>query len=90
MLRFVKLEIYGALDSRIRAALLKEGMLKKIYDGNTNSMVKGYCEFIDLLSSIKYELDARGIEKPSSSSSVNNAWRSADIEMALFRWAASV
>lgn len=87
MLRFIKPDIYGALDSRIRAALLKEEQLGKIYDGNKKSMVDGYCDFLDLLNGIKQELESRGIEKPGAPSIPDSSWRAADIEMALFRWA---
>ena len=42
LLRFMKPEMYGALDSRIRKALNREGKLPQIHDSLPSSMVSGY------------------------------------------------
>ena len=87
LLRFMQPETYGALDSRIREALKHEQRLPKIYDGNHNSMVSGYVQFIILLGDIKAVLRQKGIRKPSCGLSNNGDWRACEIEMALFCWA---
>jgi hypothetical protein len=89
LLRFMQPETYGALDSRIREALKSDGRLPKIFDGNHNSMVFGYVQFISLLEEIKAILKQKGIAKPACNLSNNGSWRSCEIEMALFCWAGS-
>lgn len=87
LLRFMMPERYGALDSRIRGALLKEKVLPKIYDGNINSMVRGYVQFLCLLEEINSELQEKEIGKPDCALSTSGTWRPSEIEMALFCWA---
>jgi hypothetical protein len=87
LLRFMKPEKYGALDSRIRGALLKGNLLRKINDGNFNSMVNGYLEFLKLLNNLKSQLEDQRVKKPDCSLSNTGLWRPSEIEMALFRWA---
>jgi hypothetical protein len=67
LLRFMKPERYGALDSRIRKALFKRQRLSKIYDGNIDSMVNGYLEFLKLLNTLKSQLLTLQIRKPDCS-----------------------
>lgn len=80
-------EKYGALDSRIRGALLKRNLLRKINDGHINSMVDGYLEFLKLLNNLKGRLEKQQIKKPYDNLSNSGLWRLSEIEMALFRWA---
>ena len=87
LLRFMRSETYGALDSKIRVALKKEGLLPKIYDGNNNSMVSGYIEFVRLLGEIKAQLNSKEIKKPTCDLSCGGIWKASEIEMALFYWA---
>lgn len=86
LLRFMKPDSFGALDSKIRGALIEENLLPRIYDGNLNSMVKGYLKFIDLLNRLKIQLEEQGIRKPDCVLSDTGVWKPAEIEMALFRW----
>ncbi|MCX5805307.1 MAG: hypothetical protein NT010_04455 [Proteobacteria bacterium] len=86
-LRFMAPEKYGALDSRIRGALLKRNLLRKINDGHINSMVDGYLEFLKLLNNLKGRLEKQQIKKPYDNLSNSGLWRLSEIEMALFRWA---
>lgn len=91
LLRFLDPDRYGALDSRIRGALrnLEPRPLPNIYDGNVNSMIDGYVAFIGYIESIKTQLNGNGIKRPECGLGANRAqWRAADIEMALFVWAA--
>ena len=87
LLRFIKPDTYGALDSRIRAALLDEGLLPRIHDGNLNSMVSGYLEFLNTLNNLKLQMEEQEITKPDCSLSNSGIWNPSEIEMALFRWA---
>jgi hypothetical protein len=87
LLRFMKPEKYGALDSRIRGTLLRRKLLRKINDGNLNSMVNGYLEFLELLNNLKSQLEDQRVKKPDCSLSNTGFWRPSEIEMALFRWA---
>ena len=87
LLRFLNPGKYGALDSRIRGALLKRKLLPKIYDGNFNSMVNGYLEFLRFLNNLKSQLEDKRVEKPNCSLSKTGFWRLSEIEMALFSWA---
>jgi hypothetical protein len=89
LLRFMKPEMYGALDGKIRKALYEEGELPKIYDSVYNSMVSGYVDFVELLRAIKDRLQKEGIKKPACSLNKEGPWRSSDIEMSLFSWAVS-
>jgi len=90
LLRFMKPEIYGALDANIRDALKIKGKLKKIFDGNHNSMVSGYVKFVRLLEEIKEGLKTKGIKKPACGLTDGGTWRASEIEMALFCWARSL
>lgn len=87
LLRFMRPETYGALDSKIRKALNDEQRLPRISDGSHNSIVSGYVRFIGLLEDIRTELKEKGIKKPSCSLSSDDQWRACEIEMALFCWA---
>lgn len=94
LLRFIEPNTYGALDSRVRKAINDRipGAVPRIFDGNTNSMVKGYASFVQYLASLKQQLQAAGINRPNCklpSGNSSTGWRSANIEMALFYWAAS-
>jgi hypothetical protein len=90
LLRFMQPEKYGALDSRIRGALLREQLLPKIYDGNINSMVNGYLHFLELLENIQTQLRERQIIKPECMLSQEGSWQPSEIEMAMFHWANTV
>ncbi|WEE75756.1 hypothetical protein LZ683_16490 [Comamonas testosteroni] len=93
LLRFLDPDRYGALDSRIRAALHANApaVLPVILDSHPASMVKGYVAFTTYLTTLKAALTAKGIERPTcalpKSASGTTDWRAADIEMALFSWA---
>lgn len=87
LLRFMKPESYGALDSRIRSALLKKKLLRRIYDGNINSMVTGYLDFLELLNNLSNQLQEKAILKPNCGLSETGIWKPSEIEMALFQWA---
>jgi hypothetical protein len=95
LLRFLDPKKFGALDSRVRGAIEKhadEIKIPKIYDGNINSMIKGYSAFIDYIERLKQQLAAAGIARPDCALPKEEGvtgWRAADIEMALFRWADS-
>ena len=84
LLRFMKPEKYGALDKRIRDSLLTRNLLRKINDGNSNSMVNGYLEFLKLLNNLKSQLEDQRVKKPDCSLSNTGLWRPSEIEMALF------
>lgn len=91
LLRFLDPCQYGALDSRVRGALSEEGLLKKpIHDGHRKSMVDGYVAFLEVLSGIRDGLEKNRVLRPACSLANlhDGIWRLADIEMALFRWAA--
>jgi len=90
LLRFMQPEMYGALDSKIRKALNSKERLARIYDGNHESMVSGYVEFVGLLQEIKKNLKTKGIKKPACGLSEDGTWRASEIEMALFCWARSL
>lgn len=95
MLRFFDPNRYGALDSRIRKALLDRApeVLPKIYDSSNQSMVAGYLAFTKYVDQIKAQLDEAGIVRPSCELQANDSvtqWRAADIEMALFGWSSRV
>jgi len=82
----MKPDKYGALDSRIRGALLSKNLLPRIYDGNINSMVNGYLNFLKLLSNLKNQLEEHQFIKPNCSLSNTGFWMPSEIDMALFRW----
>ncbi|MDE2463964.1 MAG: hypothetical protein KGO02_09665, partial [Alphaproteobacteria bacterium] len=91
LLRFLDPDRYGALDTRLRKALCAANLLDKIIDGNKASLIKGYCTYMDFLGRVQACLEARQIMRPESAlARANNVtgWRVADIEMALFQWAA--
>ena len=90
LLRFMEPHKYGALDSRIRKALLKRKILIKIYDGNLDSMVNGYLEFLKFLNRLKRELESQQIKKPDCELSTTGLWKPSEIEMALFCWAGQI
>lgn len=93
LLRFLNPEKYGALDSRVRSALEKhapEAKIPKIYDGNHNSMIRGYEAFIIYIETLNRQLEINNIVRPECTlfrGSTVTGWRAADIEMALFKWA---
>jgi hypothetical protein len=84
LLRFMRPEVYGALDSRIRRALLNQNLLPIIYDGNLNSMITGYLDFLTLLNHLNNQLQKQAIRKPDCNLSGTGIWRPSEIEMALF------
>jgi hypothetical protein len=90
LLRFMQPEMYGALDSKIRKALNTRERLPKIYDGNHDSMVSGYLEYVRLLNEIKERLNTKVIKKPACGLTDGGDWRASEMEMALFYWAALV
>ncbi len=85
LLRFMKPEKYGALDSRLREALIEN--IGKINDGKNKSMVVGYLKFLKLLEDFRNELKNSGVKKPECQLSKSQDWNAAQIEMALFCWA---
>ena len=87
LLRFMKPEMYGALDSRIRKALTREGKLPQIHDSLPSSMVCGYVRFVALLQELRKDLESTGIRKPHCHLSDDGSWRASEIEMVLFCWA---
>ncbi len=87
LLRFMRPDKYGALDSRIRSALQTEKKLPTILDSNTDSMCRGYVKFIILLDQLKSELENQGIQRPECCLSTGTGWTAAQVEMVLFRWA---
>ena len=84
LLRFLKPEKYGALDSRIRGFLEDKIDFPKIYDGNIGSTSKGYKLFIDLLEETKLRLHDSKILKPECSLSKSKTWNNSEIEMSIF------
>lgn len=93
-LRFLAPEDYGALDSRLRGALQKRlsGKLASIYDGNVTSMRRGFEQFTAYLTELKAELEVKEVLRPDCQlprADSRTGWRAADIEMALFCWAAT-
>lgn len=90
LLRFMQPEMYGTLDFKIRNALHSKGILPRIYDGNPDSMKSGYVKFVGLLQEIKEKLKTQGIKKPVCDPTDDGTWRSSEIEMALYCWAAPV
>lgn len=88
LLRFLRPETYGALDSQIRKFLLESRkeppFFDKIFDGNRKSMVKGYAKFIEMLKELKASLEEAAIPRPSMTGE-RLTWRASDIEMALFQ-----
>jgi hypothetical protein len=77
-LRFMCPQQYPALDQKLRAAIDK-ALLPRIYDGNVNSMIKGYGRFIELCNLIK-----TFVENPGPR--LRGEWFIADIEMGLFQF----
>lgn len=91
LLRFFDPVRHGSLDGRIRAALLKAELLPKIHDSYATSMIDGYVRFQSLCGSLVSELESHGIRRPACSLTLgpsSTGWRIADVEMALFAWAA--
>jgi hypothetical protein len=93
LLRFLDPENYGALDSRIRNALIANhqwvdasGRAVAIFDGNMNSMVQGYCLYLDELRQLRARLSAANVPCPPSSLNQTGQWRLADVELALFQY----
>lgn len=86
LLRFLKPEFYGVLDSRISSSLLGHELLPKINDGSVTSMVAGYVAFHNLLNRLGEQLQGRGIEKPHCALSKTGMWRPAEIGKALVEW----
>lgn len=91
LLRLLDPNRYGALDSRLCGAFyeLPDSPIPKITNGNINSMIKGYVAFTEYLSNTKQQLINHNIKKPNCRLNNSEFWRSADIEMALFEWAAN-
>jgi hypothetical protein len=95
LLRFLRPETYGALDSQIRRAFAADPELAHltagIYDGQTRSMIDGYVRFTEYLNETRSRLAQGGIRRPDCAlpaSPETAGWRAADIEMALFARAA--
>lgn len=93
LLRFLRPDRYGALDSRIRTAFHTRApdLLPVIRDSHRPSMVKGFVAFTAQLAALKATLAAEGIARPAcalpEAEGDPTHWRAADIEMALFSWA---
>ena len=90
LLRFMRPDLHASLDNRIRDALLEEGLLPQIRDGNVPSMVRGYVSFLQLIAEMVAQLVSLGLERPAChlpKGSNSSGWRAADVEMALFAWA---
>ena len=91
LLRFLDPDRYGALDNRIRQGWLDpEGnkILQFISNGDANSMVRGYLQFLELIEGIRVQLDTAGIRRPECALPCGltaSGWRAADIEMAIFQ-----
>lgn len=80
---------YGALDSRLRRALV--GQLPRIHDGNVRSMRRGYEHFLGLLYDYQETLATQKIERPSyGDSPATTTWTAAEVETALFSWATRI
>ncbi|WP_439125947.1 MAG: hypothetical protein ACNJA3_28995 (plasmid) [Pseudomonas rhizophila] len=91
LLRFFDPTLHGSLDGRIRAALLKADKLPKIHDSYASSMIDGYVRFHAICEGLISELEAQSICRPECSmpfAPSATGWRIADVEMALFAWAA--
>lgn len=89
-LRFLRPDIHASLDNRIRRALLNESLLRRIADGDDQSMIRGYVAFLELLTTLLRELEKASIKRPDCElprGKSPTGWRVADIEMALFAWA---
>lgn len=90
LLRFLRPDMHASLDGRIRDAMLKVGLLSKIYDSNENSMVRGYVAFQAFCVELVAQLDAAKIARPECNlpaAPTQTGWRVADVEMAMFAWA---
>jgi len=88
LLRFCRPNTYGTLDSRIRKAL--GSRLRRIYDGNTQSMCVGYEEYLRLIHQYQRELTESSVVRPRYGARVPSPdWTAAEVEMALFGWASS-
>ncbi|MNN74739.1 hypothetical protein D3C81_1909700 [compost metagenome] len=67
--------------------------MPKVTDGNTNSMIKGYVAFQSFCVDLIAQLEAGGIKRPDCALPAGKGrtgWRVADVEMALFMWAAAM
>jgi hypothetical protein len=93
LLRFLDPDNYGALDSRICAALTERvETWKGIKFNSPGTQRKGYVMFITYLHDFKLQLEAQSIRRPEcclGGANARDVWRAADIEMALFQWAES-
>jgi len=90
LLRFLRPDLHASLDGRLREAMLKAGLLSRIYDSNENSMVRGYVAFQGFCADLVARLDAAKIARPGCNlpaAPTATGWRVADVEMALFAWA---
>lgn len=90
LLRFLDGDRHASLDSRIRGALLAEGLLARITDASTPSRISGYVSFLGLISKLTSGLEQAGIDRPDCDlprGKSPTGWRVADVEMALFAWA---
>ncbi len=77
-LRCVCPQNYPALDQKLRKAISK-ALLPTIYDGNIDSMIRGYLRFLKICREIERQVTTLG---PRS----GGVWFLADIEMALFQF----
>ncbi|WP_156409887.1 hypothetical protein [Duganella sp. Root198D2] len=87
LLRFLDPERYGALDNRIRKALLKAEILPEITDSSNPNMISGYVKFMNIVEGIRSQLNTQAISRPQChlpAGTSSSQWRAADIEMALF------
>jgi hypothetical protein len=85
LLRFCRPSTYGALDSRIRKKLGKR--LSRIYDGNHQSMWKGYREFLNLIHTFQRDLQESSISRPAYGLRAESSrWTATEVEMALYSW----
>ena len=97
LLRFLKPTCFGALDRRVRSALTAERpnaplgtVMPEMSDYNAVPAYVWFCEFT---SDLMHQLEVNGIARPECElipNSTNTKWRAADVEMALFQWAATV
>jgi hypothetical protein len=90
LIRFLRPDMHASLDGRIREAMLKAGLLSKIYDSNESSMVRGYVAFQAFCADLVARLDAAKIVRPECNlpaAPTETGWRVADVEMAMFAWA---
>jgi hypothetical protein len=90
LLRFLDPEQFGALDNRLRDALIDEhdGLkVPRIHEYEASQLV-GYMRFLEVLKRLSADLTRQKIVRPNCSFGEETPqWRAADIEMAMFQWA---